>query len=137
MTATVKTILLTLLVISSATLLFAQGGATGTILGAVTDNTGAVLPGASVDVTNVSTGQSQHTVTSDAGDYTLPFLPPGRYTVKVQATGFQAAQSNEITLAVAQRARVDVVMKPGGPVREQWPQPLSRTGDQQLGLGNG
>src|SRR6266513_2806699 len=113
MTATVRTVLVFFSAIVFTMPSFAQGGATGTILGAVTDNSGAVLPKADVEVTNVSTGQSQRTSTSDAGDYTIPFLPPGRYRVKVRAQGFQEALSNEITLAVAQRARVDVSMKPG------------------------
>jgi outer membrane receptor protein involved in Fe transport len=102
-----------LFVIVSAGLLFGQGGANGTILGTVTDNSGAVVGSASVDITNVATGTTTHAVSSSDGDFTAPYLAPGTYRVTVQAPGFQKAVADNITLAVAQQARVNVVMKPG------------------------
>ena len=91
----------------------AHGQAVGTILGTVTDNTGAVLPGASVQVTNVANGITQNTMTSSAGDYTVPFLRPGQYKLTFKATGFGEFVVNDVTLVVAQEARVNAVMKPG------------------------
>jgi carboxypeptidase family protein len=99
--------------IVSASLLYGQGGANGTILGTVTDSSGAVVGAAQVDVTNVATGVVSHTNTSANGDFTSPYLAPGIYSVTVQAQGFQKAIADNITLAVAQQARVNVVMKPG------------------------
>ena len=99
--------------IVSASLLYGQGGANGTILGTVTDSSGAVVGNAQVDVTNVATGVVSHTSTSANGDFTSPYLAPGIYSVTVQAQGFQRAVADNITLAVAQQARVNVVMKPG------------------------
>src|SRR5689334_10185729 len=102
-----------LTIVTSASLLFAQGGALGTILGEVTDSTGAVVPGATVTIVNVATGATNHTTTTSSGDFTAPYLAPGAYRVTVQAPGFQKAVADNITLAVAQQARVNIVMKPG------------------------
>src|ERR1700759_374146 len=91
----------------------AHGQAVGTILGTVTDNTGAVLPGANVQITNIATGVTQSTVTSNAGDYTVPFLIPGQYKLTFTAAGFGEFVVNNVTLVVAQQERVNAAMKPG------------------------
>src|SRR5437899_2103622 len=104
------TVLVTLL---SVGLLWAQGGAAGTILGSVKDNSGAVVTNASVDVTNTSTGVTKRTATTSSGDYTLPYLQPGTYRVTVQAAGFQKFVVDNISLVVGQQARIDATMKPG------------------------
>lgn len=93
--------------------LFAQAGATGTILGTVTDSTGAIVPGAKVTVTNTATNVALQTVSSSAGDYNAPSLNPGPYRVTVEAPGFQKSVTNAITLAVDEKTRVDVSLKPG------------------------
>src|SRR5438105_4162801 len=97
---------------ASASLLFAQGGATGTILGTVTDQSGAVVPNATVQIMNVGTTITQQVRTTGSGDYSAP-LPPGIYRVSVQATGFQKTVIDNIGLTVAQQARVNITMKPG------------------------
>ena len=94
-------------------LLYGQGGAYGTILGTVTDNSGAVVVKASVDVANLATGVIKHTETTTSGDYTVPYLQPGSYRVTVQAQGFQKSTVDNIGLVVGQEARADVKMKPG------------------------
>ena len=109
----VHSLVVCLFVVLSAGLLYGQGGANGTILGTVTDSSGAVVGNAKVDVTNVATGVASHTETSVNGDFTSPYLPPGTYRVTVQAPGFQKAVAEGIILAVAQQARVNIVMKPG------------------------
>src|SRR5258708_5958963 len=109
----VRNVLACLLVVISASWLYGQGGANGTILGTVTDNSGAVVADAKVDVTNVATGVASHTETGANGDFTSPYLAPGTYSVTVQAPGFQKAIADSITLAVAQQARVNINMKPG------------------------
>src|SRR5690349_15491226 len=101
-----------LVVIASASLVFAQGGATGTILGTITDQSGAVVPNATVQIMNVGTGITQQARTTGSGDYSAP-PPPGTYRVTVEASGFQKAVVDNIGLTVAQQARVNVVMKPG------------------------
>jgi hypothetical protein len=96
-----------------AGLLYAQGGATGTILGTVTDNSGAVVPKASVIVTNTGTSVASRTETSGTGNYTVPYLNPGVYRVSVKASGFQEAVVDNITLVVDQSVRVDATLRPG------------------------
>src|ERR1039458_9584104 len=69
--------------------MFGQAGATGTILGTVTDATGAIVPNVSVTVTNTGTNSAIKTVTSSSGDFNAPALNPGTYTVSAEAKGFQ------------------------------------------------
>src|ERR1700720_1790669 len=102
-----------LFLLVAAGLLYGQGGANGTMLGTVTDNSGAVVANARIDVTNIGTGVTNHTQTSSDGNFTVPYLAPGNYRVTVEAPGFQKAVADNIVLAVAQQARVDVSMKPG------------------------
>ena len=92
---------------------YGQGGAAGTILGTVTDATGAVIPNAKVTITNTGTGITHVTETTGAGDYAVPDLVPGPYRVDVEATGFSKAQVAATTLQVAQQVRVNVVMQAG------------------------
>ena len=92
---------------------FAQGGATGTILGTVTDTSGAIVSNAKVTVTNTAKNVALQTVTSSAGDFNAPSLNPGTYKVVVEAPGFQKSVTNTITLTVDQKVRVDVSLKPG------------------------
>src|SRR5215472_17442825 len=106
-------LLLGFLLISTAGLVFGQGGAYGTILGTVTDNSGAVVANAAVDVTNTATNVTNHVQTTSSGDYTVPYLQPGPYRVTVQAPGFQKVITDGVTLVVAQQERVNVTMKPG------------------------
>jgi hypothetical protein len=109
---TVAVALITFLLFSPLTLV-GQGGATGTILGTVLDNTGAVVTGATVTVTNVATGVSNQTKTSSSGDFTVPFLQPGTYKLTVEASGFQQSVLQNVTLVVAQEARANFSLKPG------------------------
>jgi len=99
--------------LGTASMAFGQGGATGTILGTVSDNTGAVLPNASITVTNTATDVAHRTQTTAAGDYSVPDLQPGIYSVSIQAPGFSSHVVNNVTLVVAQQARVNVTLAPG------------------------
>src|SRR4051812_19328441 len=113
MSATTRILVLCSLVILTSGLIYGQGGAYGTILGTVTDNSGAVVANASVDVSNTATNAINHVQTTSSGDYTVPYLQPGSYRVTVQASGFQKAVTEGVMLVVAQQARVNVTMKPG------------------------
>lgn len=90
-----------------------QAGATGTILGTVTDTSGAIVPGAAVVITNTSTNATTRTVTSSAGDYYVSSLNPGQYKVAVEFKGFEKSVTSHITLTVDQKLRVDVALRPG------------------------
>ncbi len=85
----------------------------GTIVGTVTDSTGASVPGASVTITDVNTGVN-HSVQTDAGGYySAPDLPPGSYKVSVQKEGFQTTVHTGITLYVDNTVRADAKLDPG------------------------
>jgi Carboxypeptidase regulatory-like domain/TonB-dependent Receptor Plug Domain len=85
----------------------------GTILGSVTDPSGAVVAGAAVKVRNVATGLERTTTTSADGSYTVPELPIGTYSVTVSLTGFQTTITNDVEVDVATERRVDVAFKTG------------------------
>ncbi|HEY1901472.1 MAG TPA: carboxypeptidase-like regulatory domain-containing protein [Terracidiphilus sp.] len=93
--------------------LLGQAGATGTILGTVTDSTGAILPDVKVTVTNTATNTAFRTTTSSAGDYYAPSLVPGTYAVSAEVKGFQKSVTTGFTLAVDQKVRIDLALKPG------------------------
>src|SRR5487761_115250 len=69
---------------------------TGRILGTVTDQTGGVIAGAMVTVTNSQTGVARNLVTDDAGEYNAPNLLPGTYTVRATFMGFQTFERQNI-----------------------------------------
>ena len=60
---------------------FAQGGATSTISGTVTDTTGAVVPGADIEIKNVATNTTYNAVSGADGSFNVPAVPPGTYTL--------------------------------------------------------
>jgi len=86
---------------------------TGRILGTVTDQSGGVVAGAMVAVTNSQTGVSRNLVTDGSGEYSAPNLNPGTYTVRVTANGFQAFERQNILLELGKDARIDAQLTPG------------------------
>lgn len=110
----VVTCLLSVLVASPA---WAQE-ARGTIQGKVTDESGGVVPGARVDITNVATGVVIDTTTNVQGSYRVPFLIPGQYRVSVTLDGFGRFQSADIEVHVADVLTVDAVL-PAGQVTDE------------------
>jgi hypothetical protein len=91
---------------------------TATLTGTVTDENGATVPNVRVVATNQGTNLEYTAETSDAGVYTIPFLPVGGYVITVEATGFKKLVSNEIKLEVNQVARIDLKLQVGA-VNEQ------------------
>jgi hypothetical protein len=85
----------------------------GTILGTVTDVTGAWVANAKVTVRNVETGLERTTQTSGDGSYSLPELPIGTYTVTIVQSGFQTSVTSGVPVNVASERRVDIALKPG------------------------
>jgi outer membrane receptor protein involved in Fe transport len=85
----------------------------GTILGTVTDATGAVVSGAKVTVRNESTGLERATQTSADGSYSVPELPIGTYMVTITQSGFQTSVTRDVEVNVASERRVDAQLKAG------------------------
>jgi len=86
---------------------------TATITGIITDPSGAVVPGAALEVSNAATGFKSTAQTNDTGAYTVAALPVGVYTVTVSLTGFQSVERRNLALHAGQRARLDFEMKVG------------------------
>ena len=85
----------------------------GEITGNVRDPSGAVVPNASVAVTNAGTNATRNTVTNTEGIYSFPALNPGTYQVKVESQGFQPTVRSNVVLQVQQTARVDFALTVG------------------------
>ena len=85
----------------------------GSIVGLVVDPSGAAVPHASVTVLALDTNVKSETRTNVSGEYVVPYLPPGRYSVTVAEQGFIAARTEGIELATAQTVRVDVKLQIG------------------------
>ena len=86
---------------------------TGTISGVVRDATAAVIPGATVTVTNVDTGISRSLSTGAQGRFNAPNLLPGNYEVQAQVAGFQTEVRSGITLSVGREAVVNFTLQVG------------------------
>src|SRR5436190_17887134 len=68
----------------------AQTSGAGSMFGSVVDESGQVVPGANITITNEQTGEVRHGVSSDVGDYVFPGLQPGPYTVRAELSGFKS-----------------------------------------------
>ena len=84
----------------------------GTILGTVYDQTGGVVPNATVTITNTDTNLVTTETTGKEGDYVAPLLIIGHYTIEVKAQGFKIAKQT-ITLEVGDRRRIDFKLETG------------------------
>jgi hypothetical protein len=100
---------LVLLCASGARAQFETGGITGT----VRDNSGGVLPGVTVTLTNLDTGVVQTATTNDSGLYEFFTLRLGRYEVRAELSGFTAARVPEVSVGIGSRQRVDVELGVG------------------------
>jgi len=86
---------------------------TATLLGTVTDASGAAVPGVVVQASNLSTSVVREATSDAGGGYSIPNLPPGNYRVRATKEGFQAASVESVTLQVEQAARLDFKLKVG------------------------
>jgi hypothetical protein len=91
---------------------FAQSPS-ATVVGRVTDASGAVIPGVAIAVTNLDTNIAQKGASNGAGEFTIPYLNPGRYGLEASAAGFQPYRRAEFTLVVSQIQRLDILLQVG------------------------
>src|SRR6266850_4052066 len=107
-----KTLLVvTALVGLSACCLYAQ--TFGEVTGRVTDPSGAVIPGASITLTNVNTNAVRNVVSTEAGAYTFPSVTPGFYRLRAELPGFKAAAREPFEVQVQQVVRLDIALELG------------------------
>lgn len=86
---------------------------TASIVGRITDPTGAVVPGVTVKVTNLDTNISHQVTSNEIGEYTIPYLDPGRYLLEAALAGFRTYRREELALAVGQILRLDIPLEVG------------------------
>ncbi|HLH02933.1 MAG TPA: carboxypeptidase-like regulatory domain-containing protein [Bryobacteraceae bacterium] len=97
----------------AAGLAWSQAGTSGTIVGTITDPSGAAVPGVAITITNTDTNAVTQIKSGGNGDYVAADLPVGHYTVKAEAQGFKTAEQTNITLQVGQRLKVDIPLEVG------------------------
>jgi hypothetical protein len=88
------------------------GQATGSFSGNVLDKSGSGVAGASVTVTSQTTGLVRDGKTDNAGHYLVPLLPVGMYSVRIEATGFQSAESKDLNLQIDEARELDFSLSP-------------------------
>ena len=108
--SSVLAILAAFLVATSAA--FAQTP-TASVVGRVTDSSGAVLPGVTITIKNPDTNISREAVSNGAGDFTILYLNPSRYVLEASLAGFRTYKRSEFTLEVEQKLRLDIRMEVG------------------------
>ena len=104
-------VLVVLMIVSVASVCAQQ--TTGSIVGTVADQTGAVVSAATARATNVDTGYSRVAPTNSYGQYRIDYLPVGKYTVEVESKGFQRVLQTNLTLSVDQTLTVDIALTVG------------------------
>jgi len=102
------TLLILLLVVA-----FQASAQEATIVGTVTDPTGALVPSANITITNTDTGLIQQFQSNTAGEYVAPSLHIGHYLVRAEAAGFKLAQRKDVVLQVGDRIRLDFKLEIG------------------------
>ncbi len=115
----------------------AYAQATGSIAGVVTDQSGGVMPGVTVDAKNTATGQVRNTVTGPDGYYSVLLLQPGPYEVKTTLSGFKPVVRQGIHVSVGDTSKVDVKLTVGGleeSVTVTGESPLVETSHATLGI---
>ncbi len=128
-----RLVLLLAAVLAAASPLAAQ---TATVQGKILDQSGAVVPGASVVVTNANSGVRSSTTTNAQGAYTVPFLQPGTYNIRVESQGFKPALRSGVVLEIDQTAGIDFNLQVGEAtqtVEVQGGTPLLETETASLG----
>lgn len=101
---------LALALVCFATAAFAQGRQTGTVVGTVTDRDGLVIPGATVTLTSPALQGVRVATTDGNGNYTVPGLPPGEYTVRFELTGMKVVEARQ-RVDLGLTARVDAQLQ--------------------------
>ncbi len=133
--AVARALCLAVLSLGLATSAVAQS-VSGTILGTVTDSTGAVVAGAKVTIVNEGTGLTRTVIADANGEYTAPALPTGHYTITSEMTGFKTVALSNVEVGVDQRVRINIKLEVGAmteSVSITAETPLLQTSSSELG----
>jgi hypothetical protein len=125
-----------LFILAAGSVLAQSQDARGNIVGRVLDSSGAVVPGVEVKVVSDTTGVVVSTKSNDAGNYVLPFLIPGRYTVTAEIQGFRKYERKNIQIRVNENVPLDIEMTVGDvaqSVEITAESPLLQTAEASLG----
>ena len=108
-----KAVMTVVLLLSTALAAFAQG-TTSRVSGTITDKSGSVVPGATVTLTNESTGVAFTTTTGQTGTYAFEAVQVGTYSVSVELQGFKRFTSTKNAVRIGEPATINAVLEPGG-----------------------
>ena len=108
---TLRVVSLVVAVAAFSTQALAQGETTSAIVGQVADATRALVPGATVTITNRDTGMKRSVRSDDAGRFSFPQLKPGNYSVKVEAQGFEFQQNDGVFSGLGQKQTVNFTLR--------------------------
>src|SRR5260370_16239248 len=101
----------------TATSAIGQTTGAATLVGTVTDSSGAFVPAAQVAVVNVETSFRSETQTSPEGSYYVPYLSPGPYQITVEAAGFKRHLRDGVTIRTGEPLRLDILLELGSPTK--------------------
>ena len=121
----------------SLPVLWSQTAGTGTLVGTVTDTSGAVVAAAKVSVVNIDTSFSSQVVTTAEGSYYVPYLAPGTYRITIESPGFKEHVRDNFAIRTGEVPRVDVQLEVGAlseMVEVNSAAPLLDTETSQAGL---
>src|SRR5882762_96223 len=90
-----------------------QGSSTSTVAGTVTDQKGAAVPGASIELSNSANNESRTQTTSDTGYYTFVSVPPGEYKVVIKKSGFRTTSIGPVGVQVGKSSTLDAHLELG------------------------
>ena len=112
---TAECCILLILLISAVSLpAFGQTGGTGAVSGTLSDNSGALIPGANITISNVSTNEERVTKSDGRGTFFIASLPPGLYRLTVTKSGFKTTSSDNVSVVVTETRALSLKMEVGG-----------------------
>ena len=103
---------LLLALVLCVTLAYGQA-VSGTMVGTISDSSGASVPNAKITITEVNTGNIRTANTNESGNYNFADLPPGKYKVSIELTGFKREERSDVDVLVNTTRRIDMTLQPG------------------------
>jgi hypothetical protein len=118
-------------------LAFGQTSGSGALSGTIRDSSGAVIPNATITITNTGTNQARSATTGADGTYRFGFLVPGQYSLQVEAPGFKTAMSQSVAVTVTETAVLDETLQVGAQSQQVEVSAEAETAIQTTGAAQG